>query len=135
MPVLTALKAEIGTTGEIARVDVAQGVYGAVRDAVREEHYCDDTDTCDIARAWHDSFPMVAAEILQGATETPLLDAVLAYFGEGYRVALASQWPAWSEHFAEIAHMCEECNGATFGDDIWTPEECGHCGAALPAAS
>ena len=153
MPVLTAIKGEIGTSGEIERVDVRRRrevpiigrhavayrgwrdrpMSDAIADAVGAEHCCGDTDTCDIARALEDGYAYVAADLLQGATETPLLDAVLMYYGKAYADALAEQWPQWTEHFRSIARMCPACGGATMGDEFWTPEECGHCGAELPA--
>jgi ribosomal protein S27AE len=132
MPRLTALRAEVGTSDTFETVSVLQPMACAVSEAVRHEHYCTDTDTCDITRAWEDDFPLVAADLLQSATETPLLDAVLAHYGAEYANALALEWPSWSEHFHSIARMCDACGGATFGDEHWTPDECGHCGAGLP---
>lgn len=135
MPRLTALRAEIGTSDTYETVSILQPMAIAVAEAVRHEHYCQDTDTCDIARAWEDDFALVAADLLQGATETPLLDAVIGHYGAEFSTALETEWPLWSEHFQAIAQMCDACGGATFSDDVWTAEECGHCGKAFPSAS
>jgi hypothetical protein len=126
---LTAFKGEIGTTGVVETIPYTGDVDYDLTLAVWEEHPCSDAG-CDIREAVDHGYAQVAAALLQGATETPLLDTVLAY----YRVDThsPSNWTEWVEHFDTYARGCDSCGGFTFGDDWWTPSQCANCGADLP---
>jgi hypothetical protein len=130
------ITAEIGTSGDEETIDLTGDPARDIDAAISEEHFCQDTNTCDIARAREDGYPFCAADMLQGATETPLLDAVISrYCAHGFDFGAAadrdrSEWlesETWTQH----AYRCESCNGFTFGDSCWTPEECEHCGGKV----
>jgi dienelactone hydrolase len=129
VPRLTAIKGEVGTSGLIAKVDLTSGPGVALADAVACEHYCTD-EACDISAALSAGFPYSAAHLLVGATETPLLDAVVAHFDVD--LDDPPDWSEWVSHFHEYGVECESCGAFTFGDDFWTPERCGNCLAPLP---
>jgi hypothetical protein len=131
MPRVTALKAEIGTTGEIRRLDLVGDARGDVWTAVLEEHRCDDSSCDIIGEALRAGYPMTAAWLLVGATETPLLGRVLDHYGVDSR-EFPDDWEQWKEHFNEYGRKCEACGSFTFADDYWEPEECGNCLAPLP---
>jgi hypothetical protein len=89
------IRAEIGTTGEeydltltSERLDVAE--------AIEVEHDCDDFASCDIYNAMAQGYVWAAAHLLHGATETPLLDAVLEHYGSDVRPdAHFDEWVGW----------------------------------------
>jgi hypothetical protein len=132
------ITAEIGTSGRSETVACGPDYAAAISVAIELEHPCEDTSGCDIARALEDGYPLWAAHLLQGATETPLLDAVVSHYFDSGAIAdweRASEaerveWlstDTWTEH----AHKCDACGGYTFGDDYWTPEQCENCLAPL----
>jgi hypothetical protein len=132
MPVLSAIKGEVGTSGMIVRLDLTGDPYHDVGEAVAIEHPCTSDDTsCDIGEALRADCPMSAAWLLVGATETPLLGRVLDYYGVDFR-EFPDDWEQWKEHFNEYGRKCEACGSFTFADDYWEPEQCGNCLAPLP---
>lgn len=95
-------------------------------------------DQSDHANALEQGFPLVAAYLLHGATETPALAAVRqAYMDagaipEGLDYATSSAllegpWKAWHD---EHARVCESCNSVTYANPE-EPENCGSCLAPL----
>jgi len=118
---------EIGTTGHRETINLCGWLGDDVLTAIGFEHDCSDVDTCDIAHAVENGFPLTAGYLLSGATETPLLDAVYAAYRIDPHRASLREWDAWSAHFAEHATRCDACNGSTF--DVEDDDRCGHCGA------
>lgn len=129
------IRGEIGTSGDFAEVDITGDSGADIASAIVLEHHCDSA-SCDIDRAMDDGYPFWAASLLQGATETPLLDAVIAHYcAAGLDFAAIAerdreQWLA-SETWTQHAHKCGSCGAVTFGDDYWTPTQCDDCGAEL----
>lgn len=130
-----AITAEIGTSGETQTIALSGDARTDIAAAVGAEHAdaCEST-SCDINRAVEDGYPFWAAQLLWGATECPLLGAVVDHHtqrGLDFQAAADSdrdEWiksPTWAQH----AYRCESCNSITFGDDSWAPDECGNCGA------
>ncbi len=72
---MESITAEIGTTGEYYTLYLTGDVDGDIAAAVEAEHPCTDYD-CDIRCALEAGFARAAAELLYGATETPLLETV-----------------------------------------------------------
>lgn len=108
-----------------------------VRDALRvvldldhPEGECD--RSCDIDVAREEGFLMAAAFLLDGATETPCLDAWRARYGVTRDL---SWWQdgagGWIDYHREHGRGCQGCGGFTYGDGDTKPEVCGHCHAAL----
>lgn len=128
---MTTITAEIGTSGTFETFELTGDAGHDIGRAVELEHPCDD-DACDIATALAAGFPFVAAWLLVGATETPLLDEVLEHYDQDCRDT-PQDWDQWVAHHKQYARHCEACNGYTYGDDYYTPETCGNCLAALPA--
>jgi hypothetical protein len=130
------ITAEIGTSGQFEIVKLSADARADIAEAIDLEHHCGDIHSCDIARANEDGFPLWSADLLRGATETPLLDAVIAYHvsrGLDFTSGAEAEREAWlaSATWQDHAHECGSCGAYTFGDDYWTPTECGSCGAAL----
>jgi hypothetical protein len=89
--------------GEDVRLDLTGHVDIDLASAVDIEHPCTDPD-CDIREANEEGFARTAAELLYGATETPVLDAVLAHYGIGPTDICpfdSDEWTAWVEHYRE----------------------------------
>lgn len=133
-PAPTSITAEIGTTGNSEAVQLTGDVGADISTAVGLEHAdaCD-SDCCDIDRATDDGYPFWGANLLQSATECPLLDAVIAHYCEAGAITdwqeLASKdCDAWSasETWTHHAFKCDSCESFTFSDD-GTPSQCGNC--------
>jgi hypothetical protein len=99
--------------------------------AVRAEHYCNDP-VCDIAMAREWDCPFTAAYLLQSATETPLLDNVMAYVGRAYFEPKPRDWDDWVSVHKRYGRQCDSCGSYTYGDDYWQPSECGDCLVPFP---
>jgi hypothetical protein len=133
MPRVHTLIAEIGTSRVMERFEIGWSAGTDLARAVDLEHHCDDS-ACDIHAALSADCPYTAAALLEGATETPLLDAVAAYWGVFLDDLMGQpDWGEWLAHHADFGHECSSCGSFTYGDEWWTPGECGCCGAALPA--
>jgi hypothetical protein len=137
----TTIRAEIGTSGDFGEVTLTSDPHEAIGDAVELEHSCEDA-ACDISRALDDGFPLWSAYLLQGATECPLLDAVIGHYAgtealPDWQEAAEAERVAWlaSDTWTKHAHECESCGAYTFGDDYWTPERCENCLAVFPRLS
>lgn len=125
------ITAEVGTTGVLETLDLSGDAGVDVAAAVALEHACTDA-ACDIRCALEDAeTPFSAAYLLVGATETPLLDAVLAHYGVDGR-EMPRDWDAWVAHHSRYGVKCDACGAYTYGDDTYTPEECGNCLAKIP---
>jgi hypothetical protein len=128
------IRAEIGTTGDTGEIEITGDHRADVSAAIREEHYCTDDASCDIERARDDGYPLWAARLLQGATECPLLDAVIAHYrarGLDFDTEAELDRDAWleSDTWTRHAYRCSSCGSITFGDESWTPSDCGDCGS------
>lgn len=112
-----------------------------ISEAVTEEHgHCEDS-SCDIREAAENGFPLCAAFLLQGATETPVISAVAEAYeragidppegeslGQGWP---AAEWDAWKAHHDQWARKCHACGSYTFADANWEPDSCSNCLASL----
>lgn len=139
------IKGEIGSTGKIGRVNVRQHEGSAILDAVEQEHafqcrQSGDYGACDITNAADAGFPHVAAFLLQGATETPLLGAVLDFFEVDFHASPNFFGPSdekgnfghWQEWHREHGFVCDACNSVTYApddDETEIPSRCGNCRA------
>ncbi len=100
---MESITAEIGTTGEYYTLYLTGDVDGDIAAAVEAEHPCTDYD-CDIRCALEAGFARAAAELLYGATETPLLEAVLAHYGISPTDICpfdSDEWRAWVTYWKE----------------------------------
>jgi len=116
-------------------------------EAIALEHPCEDSDSCDIAIALQEDFPFVAADLLAGATETPMLERVAwahrfngtAVLGEWCNWGdtnrepslMARGWQEWSDWHSENMKQCEFCDGYSRNDS----EFCGMCYKSFPSYS
>lgn len=114
-----------------------------ISEALDEDHggcQCEG-GSCDICEAAQNGFPLSAAFLLQGATETPCISAVAhAYdragidppegesLGQGWPKA---EWDDWCAHHDEWGRKCPACGSYTFADLDWEPERCANCLAEL----
>lgn len=128
---MTIVTAEVGTTGSNGTVTIGTGPDAdkwAVMEAVALEHPCSDS-SCDIATALDEGFPFTAAYLLLGATETPLLDAVLS----ALKLSLTDSadvpdWNEWIEFHRANGRECVACGSFEYDADADT---CGNCLALL----
>ena len=130
---MTALRitGEIGTSGVLESLALTGDAGVDIAAAVALEHPCSD-DACDIRCALEDAeTPFSAAYLLVGATETPLLDAVLAHYGIDGR-GTPRDWGDWVAHHSRWGVECPSCGAYTYGDEFYTPETCGNCLARIP---
>lgn len=123
MPRVKALRAEIGTTGEIVTLPITGNAPVDVATAVEHEHGCSDSH-CDIAAALRADCPISAAYLLAGATETPLLDAVVAFYS--LDLQHAEDWNHWSEFHELHGRECDGCGSFTYMDE-GDEDACGNC--------
>jgi hypothetical protein len=115
--------------------DMPDGMREALAFALDVDHpegKCDRSCDIDVARA--EGFLLAAAWLLDGATETPTLDA----WRKRYQVTRDLSWwqdgaGGWIEFHREHGKACQGCGGFTYGDGDTTPEVCGHCLAPLDA--
>lgn len=116
----------------LASMDWSGDAGEDIAEAVRTDHPCRDDDTCDIARALEDGYPLWAAYLLVSATEAPATsEAVSHYHPSDFDAEAASERDAWlqTSTWTEQAHRCEACGSITFGTDTYEPETCGACGS------
>lgn len=117
-----------GPTDDL-RYDVAR--------ALQEEHGGCENNACDIGSAYETGYPLAAAHLLLGATETPVLDLVLQLHGASgdarfARGAFKEDFEAWAEYFG--AHSWECACGAFVYDPEDREEHCGNCLYGAPGA-
>lgn len=125
--------------GEHGSLGLTRSWVADVEAAVEEEHGACEDASCDIAEALKHGFPLAAAYLLDGATETPALDTVRATYeqanaipeGEDYLHNRPSEWDAWVEHFKKYGRACEACGSYTFATEMDEPEICANCHASL----
>src|SRR5204862_441670 len=92
-----------------------------VAEAVALDHPSCTDASCDIREALDAGFPLTAAWLLWGATETPTLDAVLKAH-EPARDWAGAEREGWEEHIADYGRSCSRCGGVTFADPYWEPD-------------
>ena len=99
-------------------------MLAAMDTAIATDHPCSDDVGCDIEVARSNGFTVAAAILLQGATETPALNAMLA----NYDLTLPSihgkafdRWCAWHH---ENGHECPGCESYVYGG---LPLHCTNC--------
>ncbi len=114
--------------GEVEEILSAEYVLEV---AVQRDHPCKDYAACDIATALRAGFTYSAAWLLMGATETPRVDAALAAFPEVKLYPFPPDWEAWVQHHRTYGIKCEACEGYTYHDGTWTPEQCAQCLAPM----
>lgn len=131
---MTKIRAEIGTSGTYGTVTLTSDPNEDLAEAVAWEHPCEDS-SCDIREANQNGFGAVAAFLLEGATECPLVAAVADAHGFNLsEVPHSPQWEQWMEHFRKYGRECHACGAFTFADDTWEPERCENCLAPLDTA-
>ena len=138
---ITQVKVEDGEQGRGypggESIDIGSDYATDLAEAVEKEHPCCPFSSaytaCDISNALEQGFPFSAAHLLSGATETPLMERVVAahlWNGTGsynpYGTDTAPDWEAWSDWFDEHGVQCEACNAYSFDSD-----HCGNCGKSL----
>lgn len=98
-----------------------------------------DDQSSDHAIALEQDFPLVAAYLLNGATETPVLAAVRGAYVDAEAIPEGEdwgwqfngpQWDEWTQWHSEHARVCESCNSVTYANPE-EPENCGSCLASL----
>lgn len=127
MPRVKELRGEIGTTGEIYSLTVCSSARLDIAEAVAVEHDCE-ANYCDICYALGNGYAFVAAHLLQGATETPLLDTVCAFYGNPQAQTPVPEWDDWYAYFKEVAREC------SCGNYVLEPNDdyCDNCYGKLP---
>ena len=137
---MATITAEVGTTGEYATIELGE-MRADLAEAIEHEHPCEDPG-CDITHALASGYVLASAALLTGATETPLLDAVVSHYlssptGAVLADALAyrgDEWDQWAAWHRATGVQCPACEGYTYAD---APDErddvttCAHCGADL----
>jgi hypothetical protein len=113
----------LALTGDVSR-DLAA--------AVERDHPCSES-SCDIAVSLEAGAPITAALLLLGATDTDYVERVVALYDVSPDLYIAPDWGVWEEYHTEHGVECEACGAYTYGDDSWSPEQCGNCLADLPA--
>lgn len=105
----------------------------ALGHAVSADHPCDDR-ACDIAVAAKQGYDVVAAWLLlSSAEDCPHVTAVI----ERGRLTWPSdirqhtQWRQWARFAATHGRTCRACGTVTYGDESFTPIQCGGCLARL----
>ena len=121
----------------IPTVDVRGSFGDALADALALDHGCTNDPACDIAAALDAGCPRIAAHLLIGATECETVDAVIAFYvdhrGETWPRSVYDdpEWGAWEDYHRAHGVPCDACGAFTYGDDYWSPDDCGNCGADL----
>jgi hypothetical protein len=146
MPKITTIKVSPFNSVQDVPADrtlpITRSIGSDLERAINEDHYCEDS-TCDIHHALEAGAPVTAACLLMGATECAHVDAVRwahGFNGTSCEAARtmdtfkAPDWETWTAYHDRYGVSCEACGAVTYGDDYWTPEACGGCGAELPVA-
>jgi hypothetical protein len=101
---------------------------------ILEEHGECDSTTCDISAALRAGFPFAAAHLWIGATETPMTEAVIRFYGglpKG-RTCAPREFGDWCKWFAKNTVQCPHCEAFNFTDN-GQPGTCGNCAKELPS--
>jgi len=120
------------------RVRIGSDLGTDLGEAVELEHPCEDS-ACDIRAALESGHPHAAAMLLEGATETPVLEAVRAAHGfnggpcredgpDGWPV----DWEAWTAWHREHGRPCPACEAWNYPVDGWWSGSCSNCLADIP---
>lgn len=118
--------------------DLSDDLRNDLARALQEEHGGCENNTCDIGSALNAGYPLAAAHLLLGATETPILDLVLTVHGALGEATVAwgtfdEDFEAWAEHFR--AHSWECACGAFVYDPEEGEEHCGNCLGRRPSSA
>lgn len=127
------ISAEVGTSGREVTMTLTGDAKDDIARALDEEYPTSDGgfgNTDDIAHARAQGFVFSAAHILLGATETPLLDAVVSCYKQVMYPAGASwpgDWEAWTDWFRTHSACCPSCNAYVILTNVHDHETCGNC--------
>lgn len=125
--------------GDERELDLTGKFRYDIRAALDIDWPVSEDDHSDVAVAREEGFPLTAAFLLSGATETPALGAVQAAYADAEAIpeedALidfpASERTAWFAWHDTNARTCPSCNGVTYVRQEVEPEQCASCGASL----
>jgi hypothetical protein len=129
------IRAEIGTTGEMGEVEATGDARADIAASVELEHPNCSQNTCDVSAALEAGYPLAAAYLLDGATEAPLLAAVVMHHfpAAGIRdAAVTADFDAWCAYGKERSRRCPGCDAYLYVEGV-EDEWCGNCGAEVPA--
>lgn len=109
-------------------------------EALNEDHPCEETVTCDIARAREEGLTLWAAHLLEGATECPATERALGRIRASMPPArFERKLEAQREAMCALPHwQCPACNAILWEDptESWRWAEgaldCGQCLARGP---
>lgn len=94
------------------------------------EHPCEDP-SCDVAAAMAQGYVYTAADLLSGATETPVIGAVHhAHTFNRTAIDDAPDWANWLAYHDAHGRQCPDCGAWNYESDL-----CGNCGANIPTPS
>jgi hypothetical protein len=104
----------------------------ALDNAIQEDHPCDDYG-CDIATARAHGFLEVSAHLLQGATETPAVDAVITRYSLAIPDVHSRAFDRWVAFHRANGRRCPSCEAFMYAnpDEDFEPETCTNCLAPL----
>ena len=121
----------------ITSFDLKGNLTRDVERAMGFEHRGTCDNSCDICAAMENGFPLVAAFLLRGATETELLDRVMQAHafdgsvdvGEPFnahddRNSAPTGWADWCAFHAENSVTCDACGSNVY---TMTTTRCGNC--------
>jgi hypothetical protein len=142
---ISKVKLEYGEQGRgfgPVELDIRSDLGTDLSEALDEE-YCRNpfgagNPSDDIGMAIDAGFPIVAARMLQGATETPLIDRVFwAHEMNGTATppqpdGMPHGWDEWAEWHRRNTQECVSCGAYNRTDESWG--SCGNCSASLPPA-
>ena len=115
---MKTIKSHLGTSCNYVEFELTGDAKRDITKAVLLEHPCNDHTGCDIVMALDHGFPFVAAYLLSGATETPLLDTVSSHYSkEIIDEDVVIGWEEWFVWRKNNTWQCEcgqynynECN-------------------------
>lgn len=130
----------VNAAGETLQLSLTGDLRADVANAIDAEHGDCTDSACDIREAADAGFSLTAAHLLLGATEAPVLDAVLAEYlaanelppeENPYIGFSMSEEFDWRTHHETYGFACDACGAYTYGGVGYEPEHCGNCLAAL----
>ena len=106
-----------------------------VEEALLAEHGRCWQNFCDIDMAREQGYTFWAAELLSGATETPILDAALAQIPD-WRARAQAEIPGFAAWYKANTVPCDNCGSYVREDNLMTRAElvCGNCLATIRPA-
>jgi len=122
--------AEIGTSGRTVTLDLTGDAREDLAAAVEAEHGDCTDNTCDIRVAYEAGYPYVAAGLLSGATECPLVEAVAAYHGYDLDIYRSEDWQGWKDYHDRYSWECS-CGSFVYDED-GNEYSCDNCGGERP---